>query len=109
MGKTTILLPSSIIYQHVRCAVHLRRDIKEKIKEMGVPKQYQSLFIGNVIGSFHSPHVTGLVDVSTSEKFDKILSKLQSIWQKREVEFSSRSPLCINGLLSIMQKMYVTS
>jgi len=57
------------------------------------------------IGSFHSPHVTGLVDASTSEEFDKMLSKLQFIWQKRELEFSSRSPLCINGLLSIMQKI----
>jgi len=79
--------------QHVRCAVHLRRDIQEKMKEIGVPKQYQSFFVEDVMGSFHSPHAIGLVDANTPEEFDEMLSNLQSVWQKREAEFSSRSPV----------------
>jgi len=34
---------------------------QEKMKELGVPKQYQSLFIEDVMWSFHSSHITGLV------------------------------------------------
>ena len=60
------------------------------MKEIGVPKQYQSFFVEDVMGSFHSPHAIGLVDANTPEEFDEMLSNLQSVWQKREAEFSSR-------------------
>ena len=45
------------------------------------------------MGSLYSLHATGLVDAGTSEEFDEMLSNLQSIWQKREAKFSSKSPL----------------
>ena len=47
--------------QHVHCAVHMTCDIQEKLKEAGIPKQYQGLFLEDVMGSFYSPHITGLV------------------------------------------------
>ena len=40
-------------------------------------KQYQTLLVEDVVGSFHSHHATGLLDTSTSEEFDEML---QSIW-----------------------------
>ena len=86
-------IPNNLPFaQHVRCALHMTRDIQEKMKEIGVPKQYQSLFHEDIMGSFYSPHATGLVDKS-NEEFDEMLSYLQPVWQKREAEFSSRSPL----------------
>ena len=69
------------------------RDIQEKLKEVGVPKQYQGLFIEDIIGSFYSPHATGLVDAKSNEEFDEMLFNLQPIWQKREGEFFSRDLL----------------
>ena len=79
--------------QHMCCAVHMTRNIQEKMKEVGVPKQYQGLFIEDVMGSFYSPRATGLVDAKSNEEFDEMLLNLQPIWQKREAEFSSRNTL----------------
>ena len=94
--------------QHVRCAVHMTHDTQEKMKEVGVPKQYQGLFLEDVMGSFYSSHATGLVDAKSNEEFDKMLLNLQPIWQKREAELSSRNPLLYHGL-SNMQKICVAS
>ena len=54
------------------------------MKEIGVPKQYQSLFLEDVMGSFYSPHA--IVHAKSNEEFDEMLSYLQA-------QFSSRSPL----------------
>ena len=41
--------------QHVRCASHMTQDIQEKMKRMGVPKQYHSKFLRDVMSSSYSP------------------------------------------------------
>ena len=71
----------------------MKCDIQKKMKELGVPKQYQSLFLEDVMGSFYSPRATGLVDSKTDEEFDEVLLNLQSIWENQEQEYSSRSPV----------------
>jgi len=75
--------------QHVRCAVHMTRDIQEKMKRMGVPKQYHSKFLRDVMGSFYSPEDKGLVDAESGEDFDEMLLKLGPLWDKGEAEFST--------------------
>ena len=78
--------------QHVRCAVHMTRDIQEKMKAMGVPKAYQGQFLQDVMGSFYSPDTKGLVDAESDEEFDEMLLSLSPIWDERGAEFSSREP-----------------
>ena len=78
--------------QHVRCAIHMTRDLQEKMKTEGVPKKYQGLFLRDVMGSFYSPDAKGLVDAESAEEFDEMLLNLSPIWEKREAEFSSRKP-----------------
>ena len=48
------------------------------------------MFLEDVMGSFYSPRATGLVDSKTDEEFDEVLLNLQSIWENREQEYSSR-------------------
>ena len=62
--------------QHVRCAIHMSRDIQEKMKAMGVPKAYQGLFLQDVMGSFYSPDTEGLVDAESYDGFDEMLLSL---------------------------------
>ena len=89
--------------QHVRCALHMTRDIQEKMKAVGIPKEYQSLFLRDVMGSFYSTDTKGSVDAKNNEEFDDMLLKLDRIWQKREAEFSSRQPIMyIRGFPSII-------
>ena len=76
--------------QHICCALHLSRDIQEKMKSIGVPQHYQSLFLQDVMGSFQTPGMKGLVDAESDEEFDEMLLNLCPIWKKREAEFSSR-------------------
>ena len=76
--------------QHVHCALHMTRDIQEKMKTVGVPQHYQSLFIQDVMGSFYSPDTKGLVDVESNEEFEEMLLSICSVWQKQEAKFSKR-------------------
>ena len=86
-----VILNNLPFAQHVRCAIHMKRDIK-KIKAMGVPKAYQGQFPQDVMGLFYSPDTKCLVDAESDEEFDEMLLSLSPIWDKREAEFSSRKP-----------------
>jgi len=78
--------------QHVRCAVYMTRDIQEKMKRNGLPKQYHSKFLRYVMGSFYSPEDKGLVDAESGEELDETLLTIASVWDKREAEFSTIKP-----------------
>lgn len=82
-------LPSA---QHVRCAVHMCRDLQRKFGEMGVPKKYHKLFLTDIMGSFYSPESIGLVDAMSVETFDEMLAGFEKVWGEREAEFSSSRP-----------------
>ncbi len=78
--------------QHVRCAVHMARDLQRKMTEAGVPKKYHALFLKDIMGSFYIPDSVGLVDAESEEAFDEMLSSFGPVWDKREAEFSSQPP-----------------
>ena len=54
-----------------------------QLKAIGVPQHYRGLFLQDVMGSFQTPGMKGLVDAESDEEFDKMLLNLCLIWKKR--------------------------
>ena len=79
-----LAMPSS---KHVLCFIHLRRNIKHKLGELGMPERYVKEYMSEIFGVQTGTHFTcGLVDCTSEEEFDLMLRNLVNIWNKREKE-----------------------
>ena len=71
--------------KHLRCFLHLKRNIAEKLKERGFPSAVSDEFLADIFGKHTgSVYEEGLVDANNGEDFDVRLSKCRKVWQTQE-------------------------
>ena len=68
--------------QHMTCFIHVRRNVKERLRECNIPPQVsidiQDDIFGKKIGSVY---IKGLVDASDSSDFQEKMERLLERWQ----------------------------
>ena len=73
--------------KQLRCFIHLKRNITEKLKERGIPSFEMQEFIADIFGKQSgSVYQEGLVD-SNKEDFDTRLENCTSSWIEREARY----------------------
>ena len=84
----------------LRCFIHFKRNISEKLKVCGIPPSIAREFLfGNRSGSTYNE---GLVDCSSVDEFNDRLSKCESVWNAREASYAPQSFLIILALKKLI-------
>ena len=80
---------------HLRCFLHFRGNLENKLSELGISKANAQEFIKDVFGN---PALLedGLVDAEASE-LDQEFSNLKPVWDNREIVLSGRSQAHFHG------------
>ena len=69
----------------LRCFLHFRRNIQEKLREMGLPSLVSEEFVHDIFGKrTGNTFQEGLVDSSSADEVQERLSLLEPIWNARE-------------------------
>ena len=77
---------------HLRCTVHMKRNIKEKLKSMAIPSNVSKEFVREIFGYVEGTTMhCGLIDASSNEEFDTVLDSMQENWNEREVPYTPRA------------------
>lgn len=77
---------------HLRCFLHFRGNLEDKLANLGISKANAQEFIRDVLGN---PALleNGLVDAEATE-LDKEFADLQEVWDEREVSLSTSGTTC---------------
>ena len=68
--------------QHLTCFLHVRRNMKEKLRECNIPSQVTIDILNDTFGNkLGSVYVNGLVDADDTEDFDIKVKNLISKWR----------------------------
>ena len=71
--------------RQLRCFIHLKRNISDKLKERGIPDRESSEFIADIFEkSFGSSFEEGLVDAEDAKDFECRLGNCKEVWLARE-------------------------
>ena len=77
-----VCFPSAV---HLRCTLHLRQNMKDKLHNLGVPQSVAREFVDDIFGKQTGSHLeAGLVDPESEAVFRSVLSKLQYRWNNLE-------------------------
>ena len=69
----------------LRCFLHFRRNVQEKLREMGLPSLVSEEFVHDIFGKrTGNTFQEGLVDSSSADEVQERLSLLEPIWNARE-------------------------
>ena len=69
----------------LRCFIHFRRNVAEKLKNLGFSSSISQEFLDDIFGKhIRNSYQEGLVDCCSSDDFDRRLSQLKSVWDSRE-------------------------
>ena len=89
-GETAIASGFQLTFpscKHILCFLHQRRNINFKLSELGITRPWANLYIKDIFGYQEGTHyISGLVDSSSENEFDKNLSSLKEVWNNRENE-----------------------
>ena len=85
----------------LRCFIHFKRNISEKLKEYGIPAKVAEEFVDDIFGKHTgSTYNEGLVDANSEEEFKDRLSKCEAVWNAREAPYAgARGPQFYNYFL----------
>ena len=76
----------------LRCFIHFKRNVSEKLKEYGIPTGVAEEFLSNIFGKRSgSTYNEGLVDCSSEKDFSEKLEKCMAVWNAREAPFAPAS------------------
>ena len=71
--------PSTI---HLLCSIHARRNIKSKLREMGVNESVQKMIVGDIFGKqVGTQYLEGLVDEANDQQYEDVLHSLCGKWK----------------------------
>ena len=70
------------------CKGHLEKDIRRKMRDLGIGLFHEKLFLEDIFGS-EARKELGLVDAASRDEFDAILVSLYPVWTTRELEAGS--------------------
>ena len=69
----------------LRCFLHFKKNVKEKLRELAIPNHVSQEFLDDIFGKREgNVRIEGLVDVSSVEDFDHKLDALEGPWNVRE-------------------------
>ena len=69
----------------LRCFIHFKRNVQEKLKEYGFAASVTSEFIADIFGKrVGNTFYAGLVDSASLSEFDERFECLKSVWDLRE-------------------------
>lgn len=69
----------------LRCFIHFKHNLQEKIWKLGIPKAVADQFLNDVFGRCEgNVYVPGLVDTVSVEDFNQRFESLQELWDERE-------------------------
>ena len=75
---------------HLRCTVHMRKNIHEKLKSLSLPSRVSLEFLNDIFGHVEgATHNQGLIDCASDD--DAVLDSLRSVWNNRESPFTPRN------------------
>ena len=73
----------------LRCFIHAKKNISEKLKEYGFPTSVAQEIICDIFGKHHgSTYCEGLVDATSVEEFKDRLAKCEEVWNAREIPYA---------------------
>ena len=76
----------------LRCFIHFRRNIREKLRTLGIPHTVAEAFLTDIFGKQHgSTYIEGLVDCKSEQEFDEKLQGLEQTWNDREQPYYPES------------------
>ena len=76
----------------LRCFLHLKRNVEEKLHSIGIPKQTSEVFVADIFGKqVGAVYKEGLVDRRSEEAFDVALQQLENVWNTREQPYATSS------------------
>ena len=70
---------------HLRCTIHMRQNVKDKLRSLSVPQSVASEFLDDIFGKQTGSHFeAGLVDAESEASFRTALSNVQCRWNNLE-------------------------
>lgn len=71
--------------KQLRCFIHLKKNITEKLRDRGIPSYKTQEFLADVFGKRSgNTYEEGLVDSKDGDDFDAQLDNCEAIWLSRE-------------------------
>ena len=72
---------------HLLCAIHLRRNIKQKLLDLNFPVEHRRKILDEIFGGRRgSVYLEGLIDAKSAEDFDLKLAAFKPVWDQRECD-----------------------
>ena len=76
----------------LRCFIHFKRNVSEKLKEYGIPTSVAEEFLCDIFGKHSgSMYNEGLVDCTSDKDFGERLEKCRAVWNAREAPYAPTS------------------
>ena len=73
---------------HLRCTNHVRQNVKEKLRSIGIPQGEFKQFLSDIFGIQRGDHFeAGLIDASSEATFLSALKKVKDRWNNFERSF----------------------
>ena len=73
------------ISKQLCCKGHLERDIRRKMRDLGIGLLHEKLFLEDIFGS-EARKELGLVDAASCDEFDAVLESFYPVWTQHELE-----------------------
>lgn len=73
---------------HLRCFLHFRKNIKEKLKEYGISSHVSDEFVADIFGRHSGVYEEGLVDSTSVGDFNNHLEACKDVWNSRETPYA---------------------
>lgn len=75
--------------KQLRCFIHLKRNITEKLRERGIPSSVTEDFIADIFGKrAGSTYQEGLVDSANESDFNDRFERCKAVWMSGEAPYS---------------------
>ena len=72
---------------HLICSIHVRRNVKNKLHEIGVPEKVRNVILYDIFGKKHGTHYEeGLVDVYNDQMYDSVFAHMTKKWSQFDTE-----------------------
>ena len=68
---------------HLRCFLHFRGNIEEKLRKLRIPSVAAKAFVHDILGNPTELEL-GLVDADDEIELDSMLDSLKAVWNDRE-------------------------
>ena len=76
----------------LRCFIHFKKNVQEKLRDLGLPSHISQLFLDDIFGKHDGNlKIEGLVDSTSTEDFQQKLEALKDHWNTHELPYASSS------------------